>query len=82
MFELSGRWQHDIRMPGGVGHEMLDHDREKIRAAQAAPYRFGIDLVHECIMTPDHQPLHWRLKVIGRQVLAEPAAVETSGSLR
>jgi hypothetical protein len=28
MFELSGGGQHDIRVPGGVGHEMLAHHGE------------------------------------------------------
>ena len=61
---------------------MLDHDREEIISAEPKPDGLGIDLVHQGIVPPNHQPLDWRIEVRRGQDLAKLTPVEASRSLR
>ena len=45
--DLRRRRQHDVGVPGGVGEELLVHDREQVVAREAAPGQLGVRNDHE-----------------------------------
>ena len=69
VLELRRRRQDHVGVPGGVGHELLDHEREQVLAAQAGQHALllGRDLGR--VRRPDDERCDRRLEVrVGERV--------------
>lgn len=78
VFELGGRWQHNVGVARRVGHEVFEHDGEEVFAAQATPHPGRIGQGHRGIGGPDHQPLHGRDEIRVAENRAKPGHVEAA----
>ena len=60
VLEEARRGQHQVRVAGGVGQNLVEHDREQILAFEAAPHEFLVRQRGERVRVVDEQHLDRR----------------------
>ena len=73
VLELRRRREDDVRVRGGVGHELLAHDREQVVAAQALEHALLIGRDRGGVRVPDDQGRDRRIERRVGQRLADAA---------
>ena len=78
VLQLGGGRQDDVRVPRGVGQEMLQHDGEQVVPGQPAAHPRRVGLHHRRIGGPDHQPVDPGREAGAGERLAQPRQVQPS----
>ena len=82
VLELRGRGEHHVGVCGGVGHELLEHDREQVLAPQAGEHALLIGRDRGGVRAPADERLHRGLELRVGEGVAELGHVEAPDGAR